>query len=72
MSISFRIYVKQTQEDLYTPHTRVLEAFFGIVNVYEHIAPQWLRQKALDWLYATIQFATTRSYCNRWADFVVD
>ena len=39
------------QEDLYTPHTFALDAFFSIVNVYEKFAPSFLRKWALDWIY---------------------
>lgn len=42
------------EEDLYTPHTCLLESFFSLVNVYEYVAPAWLRGRALDWIYAVL------------------
>lgn len=30
-------------EDLYTPHTWLLDLAFKIFNCYEYIAPRWLR-----------------------------
>ena len=48
------------KEDLYTPHSIVLESFFGIVNLYEKVAISWLRQKALDWVYAVLEYVTYR------------
>eukprot|EP00042_Codosiga_hollandica_P050363 m.599370 g.599370 ORF g.599370 m.599370 type:complete len:722 (+) comp58079_c0_seq5:29-2194(+) len=43
------------KEDLYTPHTFFLEAFFSAVNLYEKVAPTWLRNMALRKLYDLIQ-----------------
>lgn len=43
------------QEDLYTPHTLVLDTFYKLVNFYEKFAFSWLRQKALDWVYAVLE-----------------
>eukprot|EP00043_Microstomoeca_roanoka_P008241 m.79510 g.79510 ORF g.79510 m.79510 type:complete len:723 (-) comp14159_c0_seq1:213-2381(-) len=43
------------QEDLYTPHTKILDLFFVAVNTYEKIAPRWLRRWALDWIYQVLQ-----------------
>jgi UDP-N-acetyl-D-mannosaminuronic acid transferase (WecB/TagA/CpsF family) len=42
-------------DDLYTPHTVLLESFFKIVNVYEFVAPSWLRRRALDWIYRVLE-----------------
>ncbi|EGD81137.1 cycloartenol synthase [Salpingoeca rosetta] len=42
-------------EDLYTPHTRVLDAFYAAVNVYEKFAPAFLRRWALDWIYEVLE-----------------
>jgi lanosterol synthase len=50
------------QEDLYTPHTALLEMFFSCVNLYEKIAPTWLRKRALDWIYAVIEFVSVLKY----------
>eukprot|EP00050_Salpingoeca_kvevrii_P016478 m.55791 g.55791 ORF g.55791 m.55791 type:complete len:728 (-) comp6961_c0_seq1:3499-5682(-) len=49
-------YARKTiaPEDLYTPHTMVLDAFFTMCNAYEHIAPRWLRKRALDWIYQVL------------------
>ena len=41
--------------DLYTPHTMLLEIFFGVVDVYEKVAPSFLRNAALDWVYKLLQ-----------------
>lgn len=43
------------EEDMYTPHTRVLETFFTVVNGYERVAPHWLRRRALNWIYEVLQ-----------------
>ena len=43
------------KEDLYTPHTRLLDLFFNVVNVYEKVAPSSLREYALDWIYEVLQ-----------------
>ena len=48
------------QVDLYTPHTALLEMFFSCVNMYEKIAPSWLRKRALDWIYAVIEYDLCR------------
>ena len=42
-------------DDLYTPHTVLLESFFKIVNLYEFVAPSWLRKRALDWIYRVLE-----------------
>jgi len=41
--------------DLYTPHTMLLEIFFGVVDVYEKVAPSFLRNAALDWVYKLLE-----------------
>lgn len=33
----------------------LLEIFFSVVNVYEKMAPSFLRTRALDWCYAVLQ-----------------
>eukprot|EP00053_Salpingoeca_punica_P023596 m.10868 g.10868 ORF g.10868 m.10868 type:complete len:730 (-) comp5338_c1_seq1:40-2229(-) len=43
------------KEDLYTPHTLPLKLFYKIVNLYEHVAPSWLRSRALKWCYAVLE-----------------
>eukprot|EP00055_Hartaetosiga_balthica_P006445 m.20203 g.20203 ORF g.20203 m.20203 type:complete len:722 (-) comp5225_c0_seq1:126-2291(-) len=43
------------KEDLYTPHTKVLDLFFSCVNVYEKFASRWLRNRALDWIYEVLE-----------------
>jgi lanosterol synthase len=42
-------------EDLYTPHTLPLEISYSVFNAYERVAPTWIRNKALDWIYELIQ-----------------
>ncbi len=42
-------------EDLYTPHTWMLNAFFACCNTYEYFALPWLRRRALDWIYQVIK-----------------
>lgn len=41
-------------DDLYTPHTCVLETFFMAVNAYEHVHIGAVRRRALEWIYAVI------------------
>lgn len=43
------------EEDLYTPHTWLLEAFYKVVNTYEKVASQTIRNKAQDWAYEVLQ-----------------
>lgn len=43
------------EEDLYTPHTWLLDTFFGACNLYERVAPRWLRDWALDWIYQVLE-----------------
>ena len=43
------------QEDLYTPHTWLLDAGFAVFNAYEKVAPRWLRTRALEWVYAVLE-----------------
>ena len=42
-------------EDLYTPHTCVLETFYKLVNTYEKVHMPWLRHKAMAWIYEVIE-----------------
>lgn len=42
-------------EDLYTPHTLALQAFFKIVDLYEHVASSTVRRWAMDWCYEVLQ-----------------
>eukprot|EP00048_Salpingoeca_helianthica_P024240 m.30778 g.30778 ORF g.30778 m.30778 type:complete len:619 (+) comp9267_c0_seq1:326-2182(+) len=43
------------QEDLYTPHTCLLETFFSSVNLYEKVHSTWVRRRALEWIYKVLQ-----------------
>lgn len=52
-------------EDLYTPHTWPLEASFAVFNAYEKVAPQWLRSKALDWVYELLRKEDEFTKCVR-------
>eukprot|EP01134_Creolimax_fragrantissima_P003456 CFRG3456T1 len=39
------------KEDLYTPHTWILDIAFKMFNMYEAVAPKFIRKWALDWTY---------------------
>ncbi|XP_063934662.1 lanosterol synthase-like isoform X2 [Zophobas morio] len=51
-SIQWSVYRNiVAEEDLYTPHTRLLKYAFKFFNAYEYIAPSFLRRRALARLY---------------------
>lgn len=33
--------------DVYAPHSRVAEACFAVLDVYDRVAPRWVRSQAL-------------------------
>lgn len=41
--------------DVYAPHSRVAETCFAVLDVYDRIAPSWIRTKALERAYGLVK-----------------
>ena len=41
--------------DVYAPHSRVAETCFAVLDVYDRVAPSWIRTKALERAYRLVK-----------------
>lgn len=40
--------------DVYSPHSRVANACFAVLDIYDRLAPSWIRKKALERAYKLV------------------